>query len=96
MRRLWEHKHNAGSAFTSRYRIDRLVWFERHGDVGAAIARETQIKGWTRARKMALIVAENPEWRDLSEEWGKPAEMRFRGEPANYRDSSGGKEPPSE
>ena len=64
-RRLWEHRYDAGSAFTSRYKIDRLVWFEEHADVRAAIARETQIKGWTRAKKMALIVAQNPAWRDL-------------------------------
>ena len=56
----------------------------------AAIARETQIKGWTRARKMELIVAQNPGCRDLSEEWGQPAVMRFLGEPVNRIDSSGG------
>jgi putative endonuclease len=87
---LWEHRYDAGSAFTSRYHIDRLVWFEEHDDVRAAIARETQIKGWTRARKMALIVAQNPGWRDLSEEWSKPAVLRLRGEPVNRMDSSGG------
>jgi putative endonuclease len=93
-RRLWEHRYDAGSAFTSRYRIDRLVGFEAHGDVRAAIARETQIKGWTRAKKMALIVARNPAWHDLSEEWGKLAVMRFRGEPVNRMDSSGGQARP--
>jgi len=90
-RRLWEHRYDAGSAFTSRSRIDRVVWFEEHADVRAAIARETQIKGWTRAKKMALIVAQNPGWRDLSEEWGQPAILRFRGKPINRIDSSGGK-----
>ncbi len=78
-RRLWEHRHNAGSAFTFRYHIDRLVWFETYTQARRAIARETEIKGWTRVKKMALIVAENPTWRDLSEDWGKPATLRFRG-----------------
>ncbi len=89
-RRLWEHRNAAGSVFTSRYHIDRLVWFEEHADVLAAIARETQIKGWTRAKKMALVVAQNPAWRDLSEGWGKPAVLRLRGQPINRIDSSRG------
>jgi putative endonuclease len=48
-------------------KIDRLAYFERFGDTRAAIAREKQIKGLLRAKKMALIVSMNPEWRDLSE-----------------------------
>jgi putative endonuclease len=43
--------------------------------VHAAIAREKQIKGWTRAKKMALVVASNPTWRDLTEDWGKPIQL---------------------
>ena len=89
-RRLWEHRYDVGSAFTSRYHIDRLVWFEEHADVRAAIGCETQIKGWTRAKKMALIVVENPSWQDLTEERGKPAVIEFRGEQVNRIDSSDG------
>jgi putative endonuclease len=75
VRRVWQHKNHAYAGFTDRYAIDCLVWFETYGDVHAAIAREKQIKGWTRAKKMALIVATNPTWRDLSEDWGKPIQL---------------------
>ena len=68
-RRVQEHKEGRGSKFTSKYRINRLVYYESTNDVWAAIAREKQIKGWLRAKKIALIESVNPEWRDLSEEW---------------------------
>ena len=68
-RRVFEHKNGLTPGFTSRYRLDRLVYFERFGDVDAAIAREKQIKGLLRIKKMALIVAMNPGWNDLSEGW---------------------------
>jgi putative endonuclease len=74
-RRIWQHKNHAFPGFTDRYQIDCLVWFETYGDVHAAIAREKEIKGWTRARKMALVIASNPTWRDLSEDWGKPIRL---------------------
>jgi putative endonuclease len=66
-RRVFEHKQ--GGEFTARYRIDRLAYFERFGDIHSAIAREKQIKGLLRLKKMALIVSINPEWKDLSETW---------------------------
>ena len=69
MRRLAEHRAGAANSFTSRYKIDRLIYFEETSDVRDAIAREKQIKGWTRKRKIELIVALNPKWRDLSEDW---------------------------
>ncbi len=59
-RRLHEHKHGLVPGFTSRYGIDRLVYFETTSDVGAAIEREKQIKGWLRAKKLALIESANP------------------------------------
>ena len=55
--------------FAARYKIDRLVYFERFGDIYAAIGREKQIKGLLRIKKIALIVSMNPAWRDLSAEW---------------------------
>ncbi len=64
-----EHTHHLVAGFTSKYHITRLVYFEETPDVYAAIAREKQIKGWLRAKKVALIESVNPEWRDLSEEW---------------------------
>jgi putative endonuclease len=68
-RRVLEHKQGIKGKFAARYKIDRLVYFERFGDVHAAIAREKQIKGLLRMKKIALIVSTNPAWRDLSEEW---------------------------
>jgi putative endonuclease len=68
-RRVCEHKEKIIGGFTQKYRIDRLVYFERFSDVMAAIQREKAIKGWLRQKKIALIKSENPEWKDLSEEW---------------------------
>jgi putative endonuclease len=65
-RRVREHKQKATQSFTKQYSVDRLVWFEEHGRALSAIAREKQIKGWVRARKIALIEAKNPQWKDLS------------------------------
>jgi len=69
IRRVREHKSGIGSQFTSKYRMDRLVYFERFEDVRNAIEREKQIKSWHRLRKMDFIVSMNPAWRDLSVEW---------------------------
>jgi putative endonuclease len=68
-RRVWEHKTGTGSEFCSNYKLDRLVYCERFIDIRRAIAREKQIKGWLRIKKIALIVSINPAWRDLSAEW---------------------------
>jgi len=69
IRRVREHKEGIGSGFTSRYRLDRLVYYERFEDVHRAIGREKEIKGWSRTKKIALVVSVNPAWRDLSLEW---------------------------
>jgi putative endonuclease len=69
MRRVREHKSGAGSGFTAKYKLDRLVYFERFEDVHNAIEREKRIKGWLRIKKIALIVSVNPSWKDLSGEW---------------------------
>ena len=66
-RRMYEHQHHLVPGFTDRYDIVRLVYFEAAGDPASAIAREKQIKGWLRAKKLALIEDMNPEWKDLSE-----------------------------
>ena len=67
-RRVIENKSGAGSEFTGRYHFDRLVYFETYDLVVDAIVREKQIKGLTRAKKIALIKSVNPTWRDLSED----------------------------
>jgi putative endonuclease len=68
-RRLYEHKNKLIPGFTLKYNITRLVFFETTPNVRAAIAREKQIKGWTRTKKLALITAANRHWRDLSVDW---------------------------
>jgi putative endonuclease len=66
-RRVLEHKQKRVPGFSARYRVTELVYFEAFGNVRAAIAREKQIKGWLRTRKIALIERFNPKWDDLSE-----------------------------
>ncbi len=68
-RRVWQHKHHEFPGFTAKYGVDRLLCFERFGDVRVAIDREKQLKGWKRQKKIALIEAQNPQWVDLSREW---------------------------
>ena len=68
-RRVYEHQHGLVPGFTSKYRVSRLVYFEETPDVQAAIAREKQLKGWTRAKKRTLIEQANPGWLDLSAAW---------------------------
>lgn len=68
-RRVAEHKHGICEGFSKRYNVNRLVHVEECGEVDDAIRREKQLKGWRRTKKVALIEAENPEWRDLAETW---------------------------
>ena len=68
-RRVFQHKHKLIEGFTKKYDVTRLAYFEETSDVRAAIAREKEIKGWRRSKKVALIKSLNPTWRDLSEEW---------------------------
>src|SRR5689334_9579830 len=68
-RRVYEHQHKLIPSFTGKYNVTRLVYFEETLGVQAAIAREKQIKGWIRAKKVALIESTNPAWVDLSAEW---------------------------
>ena len=66
--RIWEHKADVIEGFTKKYGVHKLVWFEVHNDVYAAIAREKQLKGWNRAWKVKLIEKNNPNWSDLYRE----------------------------
>ncbi|TVR83626.1 MAG: GIY-YIG nuclease family protein [Rhodospirillales bacterium] len=65
VRRAWEHREGVIAGFTRRYGLKRLVWFERHDDMSAAIQRERTMKHWPRAWKVGLILAFNPAWDDL-------------------------------
>ena len=64
-RRVSEHKMKVFAGFTTDYGVDKLVWFEHHTDVEAAIMREKRIKRWRRMWKIRLIETGNPDWRDL-------------------------------
>ncbi|MBQ7857657.1 MAG: GIY-YIG nuclease family protein [Oscillospiraceae bacterium] len=68
-RRLYEHRNHLVDGFTKRYKVHKLVYYEHTSDVYSALEREKQLKGWTRAKKNALVVTMNPEWKDLSENW---------------------------
>ena len=68
VRRVHEHRTKAVPGFSVRYNLDKLVFFEMAATVENAIAREKQIKAGSRARKVALVEAMNPAWRDLFEE----------------------------
>jgi len=68
-RRVYEHKNKLINGFTKKYNITKLVYYEPTNEVTSAIAREKQIKGWLRRKKIALIESANPRWKDLSEEW---------------------------
>jgi putative endonuclease len=68
--RVWEHKNGAYAGFSKTYKTHLLVYREHFHDIEAAIAREKQLKGWSRAKKIALIEKENPLWEDLPPELG--------------------------
>ncbi len=64
-RRVWQHRTKAVPGFTTRYGVDRLVWYESYERIEEAISREKAMKKWRRAWKVELIEAMNPEWDDL-------------------------------
>lgn len=68
-RRVYEHKNKLIKGFTSKYNVNKLVYFDHTTDVISAITREKEIKGWKRDRKNKLVESMNPEWKDLSEEF---------------------------
>ena len=69
LKRMYEHKNGLTPGFATRYRINRLVFFEEISEMTGAIEREKQLKGKSRAWKTALIEAMNPDWKDLSDGW---------------------------
>jgi putative endonuclease len=68
-KRVYEHKHKLIEGFTKRYNITYLVYYEETLHSFSALNREKQLKGWLRQKKINLIENNNPEWKDLSEEW---------------------------
>jgi putative endonuclease len=77
-KRVFEHKRKWHEGFSSTYGCDRLVWFEGFVRASNAIAREKQLKGWRRAKKIALIDKSNPTWEDLSEGWFSREQLASR------------------
>jgi putative endonuclease len=82
--RVLQHKRKLHQGFSSTYNCDRLVWFERFLIPANAISRETQLKNWRRAKKVALIERTNPTWEDLSACW-YPADWLVRKEHETIR-----------
>jgi putative endonuclease len=98
LQRVYQHKKKITRGFTSKYNVDRLVHLESTGDVMSAIEREKQIKSWTRAKKVALIQASNPDWKGLAFSWYEPAsdEESAVGAAAPAKAASGDSSFPSE
>ena len=72
VKRTWQHRTGTADGFTGRYGCKSLVWFELHETMESAILREKQLKAGSRAKKLALIEAANPTWRDLWYEIARP------------------------
>ena len=66
-RRIFEHKNKLISGFTSKYNLNKLVWFQEFSSINDAIASEKKLKGWVRKKKIELINNQNSDWKDLSE-----------------------------
>jgi putative endonuclease len=95
--RVWQHKNKLVPGFTSRYNLTLLVYYETFYYPDAAIAREKEIKGWRREKKIKLINSTNPQWDDLAKDWQnlyKPETPERReiprpaGESAGHRDDA--------
>jgi putative endonuclease len=96
LKRVFQHKDKTFEGFSSQYNCNRLVWFERFTDPRSAIAREKQLKGWRREKKIALIEKSNPTWADLSKAWHQVDPSRMRSDsgatagPSTARTAKGG------
>jgi putative endonuclease len=75
--RALQHKAGEIEGFTKRYHINRLVYYETFKYVNNALAREKQVKAWTRAKRIALIKTMNPAWQDLAEGVGEPTKLQI-------------------
>jgi len=67
--RVWDHKNDVLEGFTKKYQCHKLLYFEEYTSIDDAIAREKQLKGWSRVKKESLIRKFNPRWNDLTKEW---------------------------
>jgi putative endonuclease len=71
VQRTWEHKNGTFEGFSKKYGCNRLVYYESTYDPRDSANRERKLKGWTRAKKIALIESVNPHWEDLAKNWGR-------------------------
>ena len=71
MRRVHQHRDNLGNGFTKKYNVTKLVYYQVTNDIYSAIAREKQIKGRVRRKKVELIESKNPSWVDLADAWAE-------------------------
>ena len=83
LQRIAQHREQMTRGHTARYEIKRLVWFEMHETMEAAIVREKRIKRWVRPYKYALIEEANPTWRDLAEDYGFEPLVRRQVDPGS-------------
>lgn len=86
-KRVYEHKIGQGGYFTSKYKCHRMVYFEQFTNIKAAIAREKEIKGWSRAKKNALVESLNPGWKDLAADW-YPKTLLRDGKPVTFENEA--------
>lgn len=91
-KRVWQHKEHVMDGFTSRYEVDRPLYWESFDDVHKALDREKQLKGWRRERKITLIKSANPHWLDLSKSWYGPLVQNTGRDASTARDPSQAKD----
>src|SRR6185437_3717206 len=80
-KRIFQHRKQTPATFTARYKINRLVYVERYQYINNAIAREKELKHWTRAQKIALIESTNPSWEELLPEESRPTQASANADP---------------
>ena len=71
-KRVLDHRSGINSGFATKYKCHRLIYYEEYAFITSAIAREKELKGWRRSKKLALVREKNECYRDLAEGWGKP------------------------
>lgn len=69
--RVWQHKNGIFEGFSKKYHCTRLVYFQEYVNVNSSTARERQLKGWRREKKIALIESKNPRWEDIARTWAR-------------------------
>jgi putative endonuclease len=96
-KRVLDHRSGIRSNFATKYKCYRLIYYEEYAYMTSAIAREKELKGWRRSKKLALVQQTNGRFRDLAEDWGKPLQgLNPQNEPKTSRHSDDQREEESE